>query len=193
MVGRLFPVKDSYMSVLDAALCTSTVSLQAEEGSRKRETLVTFDQAGKKIHYKERDLVKNQTVLEKDIAIAGCVHDVIGALMRLRAVTLNPGQTMTLPISDGKKLANARIEAQEKETIRTPAGTFQTIRYQAHLFDGVLFERKANLFVWLTDDARKLPVQVQVRLRFYVGSITLLWTSPKEPAPHVDHPGPPKK
>ena len=187
LVGRLYPVKDTYMSVLDAALCTSTVSLQAAEGSRKRETLITFDKAGKKIQYKERDLLTNKIVLEKQTPSPGCVHDVIGAIMRLRDVNLNPGQTMTIPISDGKKLAaSARVEAQEKETIVTPAGTFQAIRYQAHLFDGVIFERKASLFLWLTDDARKLPVQFQVRLRFYIGTITLRMTSPQEPPPHVE-------
>jgi hypothetical protein len=186
LVGRLYHVKDSYMSVLDGALCTSTVSMQAEEGSRRRETLITFDKAGKKIQYKERDLVANKTV-EKQLPSPGCVHDVIGGLMRLRAVKLDPGQTMTLPMSDGKKMVNAKIEAQEREEVDTPAGKFKTVRYQAHLFDGVLYERKASLFVWMTDDERKMPVQFQVRLRFYIGTITLRLTSPKE-TPHVPAP-----
>lgn len=184
LVGRLYHVKDSYMSVLDQALCTSTVSMQAEEGARRRETLITFDKAGKSIQYKERDLVKNQTVLEKRLASPGCVHDVIGGLMRMRAVKIDPGQTMTLPISDGKKLVNAKIEAEEREEVDTPAGKFKTVRYQAHLFDGILYERKGSLFVWLTDDERKLPVQFQVRLRFYIGTITLRLNSPKE-TPHA--------
>lgn len=185
LVGRLYHVKDTYMSVIDTALCTSTVSMQAEEGSRRRETLVTFDKTGKRIQYKERDLVKNQTILEKQLTSPGCVHDVIGGLMRLRTVKLDPGQTMTLPMSDGKKLVNAKIEAEERETVDTPAGKFKTIRYQAHLFDGVLYERKASLFMWLTDDERKMPVQFQVRLRFYIGTISLRLTSPKEP-PHAN-------
>ena len=185
LVGRLYPVKDSYMSVLDAELCTSTVSMQAEEGARRRETLVTFDKAGKKIQYKERDLVKNQIVLEKQIASPGCVHDVVGGLMRLRTHKLNPGQTMTVPISDGKKLVNAKIDAQEREEVDTPAGKFKCIRYQAHLFDGVLYERKASMYFWLTDDERRMPVQFQVRLRFYIGTITLRLTAPKE-TPHAN-------
>ena len=182
IVGRLYPVRDTYMSVVDSALCTSTVSMQAEEGARRRETLVTFDKPGKKIHYVERDLVKKNTVLDKTLASPGCVHDVIGGLMRVRSTRMEPGQTMTLPMSDGKRLVNAKIEAEERETIKTPAGTFQTVRYQAHLFDGALFERKGSLFFWLTDDARRLPVQFQARLRFYIGTITVLLTDPKEPA-----------
>jgi len=181
LVNRLYQVKDSYMSVIDSALCTSTVSLQAEEGSRRRETLVTFDKTRKRIHYIERDLVKKNIALEKEMASPGCVNDVIGGLMRLRTTKLQPGQTVTLPMSDGKRLVNAKIDAQEKEVVKTPAGEFSTIRYEAHLFNGALFDRKATLFFWLTDDDRHLPVQFQVRMRFYIGTITLQLTSPKEP------------
>ena len=41
------------------------------------------------------------------------------------------------------------------------------------LFNGVIFRRKARLFIWLTDDARRLPVQIQVRMPFYLGTVTL--------------------
>jgi hypothetical protein len=41
------------------------------------------------------------------------------------------------------------------------------------LFDNVLYRRSAHLNIWLTDDRRKLPVQIRVRLQFAIGSITL--------------------
>jgi hypothetical protein len=37
----------------------------------------------------------------------------------------------------------------------------------------VLYRRRGRLFIWLTDDDRKLPVQVKVRLPFYIGTVTL--------------------
>jgi len=67
----------------------------------------------------------------------------------------------------------ARVEAQAKETLKTPAGEFSTIRYEAFLFNGVLYGRKGRLYVWLSDDERRIPVQVRVQLPFYVGTITL--------------------
>jgi hypothetical protein len=88
-------------------------------------------------------------------------------------------------MSDGKKLVNAKIEAEGREEVDTPAGRFKTIRYQAHLFDGALFDRKGSLFFWFSDDDRRLPVQFQVRLRFYIGTITLRLTSPKENPPNA--------
>jgi hypothetical protein len=53
-----------------------------------------------------------------------------------------------------------------------PAGTFKTIRYEAFLFSNVLYRRDGHLYVWLTDDGRKLPVRIQVRLQFAIGTIT---------------------
>jgi Protein of unknown function (DUF3108) len=47
------------------------------------------------------------------------------------------------------------------------------VRYEVHMFNNVLVNRKARMYVWLTDDARKLPVQLRVRLQFLIGTITL--------------------
>jgi hypothetical protein len=37
----------------------------------------------------------------------------------------------------------------------------------------VLFKRSGHLHVWLTDDNLRLPVQLQIRLQFTIGTITL--------------------
>jgi hypothetical protein len=64
------------------------------------------------------------------------------------------------------------VEAQMREQVKVPAGTFKTIRYEAFLFNDVLYRRQGHLYIWLTDDQRKLPVRVQVRLHFAIGTIT---------------------
>ena len=75
-------------------------------------------------------------------------------------------------MSDGKKSVSAKVEAEKREEIKTDAGTFKTIRYQAYLFNDVLFRRNAHLYIWLSDDARKMPVQIQIRLQIAIGTIT---------------------
>ena len=76
-------------------------------------------------------------------------------------------------MSDGKKSVTARVEAQQQETVKTPAGWFRTIRYEAFLFDNILYRRSGALHVWITDDDRRLPVQIRVRLGFPIGAIAL--------------------
>ena len=171
LVSRLFKVNNIYDTQGTAELCVQQSRLQAEEGTRKRDTTIRW--TGNKSFYKERDLIKNETILERELDVPGCVHDVLGALAKLRSLkTLQPGQSTTMPVSDGKKLVMARIEAQEKEKVSTSLGSFQTIRYEAFLFNDILFKRNARLFIWISDDARRLPVQIQVRMRIHIGTVT---------------------
>lgn len=171
LVTRLFKVNDIYDAQGTAELCAQQARLQAEEGSRKRDTSIRWTE--KKSFYKELDLIKNETILERELDMPGCVHDVLGALAKLRTMpSLQPGQSTTMPVSDGKKIVMARIEAQEREKISTGVGSFQAIRYEAFLFNDILFKRNARLFIWISDDVRRLPVQVQVRMRIHIGTVT---------------------
>ncbi len=173
LVSRLYRVDNEYVAFLDAALCVTSSTLRANEGRKHREILVHFDGAAGKAGYLERDPVRDVVVAAHEIDIPACVHDVVGGLYRLRAMRVEPGQVVYLPISDGKKSVSARVEAQQRETIRIGDTTYQTIRYEAFLFNNVLYRRSGRLFVWLTDDERRLPVQIRVRLPFYIGTVTL--------------------
>jgi hypothetical protein len=173
LVSKLFKVNDEYTSTLDEALCAHSSVLNAHEGSRQRETKVTFDADRRKARYQERDTAKNAVLDTQETDIPPCVSDVVGALYRMRTLNLEPGQAMQIPVSDGKKSASARVESVRRETVKTPAGTFKTTRYEAFLFNNVIYRRSGRLFIWLTDDRRRLPVQVQVRLHVAIGTITL--------------------
>jgi hypothetical protein len=173
LVSKLFKVNNDYVSNLESDLCSSGSHLKADEGSRHKETSVTFNREARKAEYLEKDLDKKTVVNAHEIDIPACVHDVLGGLYSLRTLNLQPGQTTQVAVSDGKKSVMARVEAQQREDIKTPAGAFKTIRYEAFLFNDVLYRRYGHLYVWLTDDARKLPVQIRVRLQLTIGTITL--------------------
>jgi len=171
LVSKLYRVRDDYTAELNRDLCVENTQLQAHEGGRQRETAVHFDPATKKASYLERDLVKH-TARSLETDIPACVQDVIGALFLLRTRNLELGKSIEVPVSDGKKTISAKVEAQQREQIKVPAGTFKTIRYEAFLFNGVLYRKPGHLYVWVSDDSRKLPVRIQVRLQFTIGTIT---------------------
>jgi hypothetical protein len=171
LVSKLYRVNDDYTADLNGDFCVQNTHVQAHEGGRQRETTVHFDPAAGKANYLERDLIKHGALtLETDIP--ACVHDVIGGLFFLRTRNFELGRSIEIPGSDGKKSISAKVEAQQREQIKVPAGTFQTVRYEAFLFNGMLYRRPGHLYVWLTDDSRKLPVRIQVRLQFTIGTIT---------------------
>jgi len=172
LVSKLYKLEDNYDVDMVNQFCAVSTHLDSQEGKRHKETVVDYDHSRGKASYVERDLVKNATIKTAEVAIPPCVSDVIGGLLKLRMLHLEPGQSAQFPLSDGKKSAMARIEAQDREQIKVTAGTYNTVRYEAFIFNGVLYSRKAELYIWLTDDARRLPVQVRARMSFPIGSIT---------------------
>jgi hypothetical protein len=180
LVSRLYRVNDEYTAMLGQNFCGQNTFMAAREGNRNRETRVTFDQLGRKAHYTEKDLVKNSTTTSEVDNIPPCTHDVLGALLVLRTLHLEPGKTVQIPVSDGKKVAQVKVECERREDLSTPSGIKKTIRYEVFLFDNVLYKRSGHLHVWLTDDGSHLPVQLQVHLQFAIGTITLKLEKPEK-------------
>lgn len=180
LVSRLYRVDDDYTATLGQNLCAQSSFMTAHEGSRNKETRVTFDPQTHKAIYLEKDLNKNSTVMH-DVDIPPCVHDILGGLLVLRTLRLEPGKTVQIPVSDGKKFAQVKIESQRREDLNTAMGIRKTIRYEVFLFDNVLYKRSGHLHVWLTDDNLRLPVQLQVRLHFAIGTITFKLDKEEKP------------
>jgi hypothetical protein len=174
LVSTLYRVQDDYLAGINQALCTETVQTTTREGSRQREARITFDYGSHKASYLERDRLKNAVIATLETEAPPCAHDVIGGIYYLRTLNLAPGQSAQIPVSDGRKSVMAKVEAQEKEDIKVPDGAYKTIRYEIFLFDNVLYRRSGHLYVWLSDDARRLPVQIRARMAFTVGTITFL-------------------
>jgi hypothetical protein len=173
LVSKLYRVDDHLTAHYENQFCIENSTLNAQEGKRRRDTHVIYDAARNKASYLERDLVKNTIVKQSEIDISGCVHDVVGALIYLRTQTVESGHNIEIPMSDGKKFIAARVEAQEREELKINKQVYKTIRYEAFIFNKVLYARSGRLLIWLTEDGRHLPVQIQIRAGFPIGTVTL--------------------
>ena len=170
-VNSLYRVKDEYVVTHGAELCAQATRMLAQEGGKKREIGVTFRNG--KSELVERDLLAGQVVSTRQLDVPACVFDVVMGLAKLRKMSFGPGKPAEIPVSDGKKSITARVEAQAREKVKTPAGEFACTRYEVFLFNDVLYRRKGRLFLWMTDDARRTPVQIRVQFAFLFGTVTL--------------------
>ena len=173
MVSALYKIDDNYRVQFEAPFCATSSLMDAREGSRHRETAISFDRSRNRAFLTEKDLVKNTVVSRTDVQIPNCAHEVITSLKQLRRTKVEVGQSVQLPVSDGRKSAAVKVEAQERERVITPAGSFNTVRYEINLLNGVVYSRTGRVFIWLTDDERRLPVQFRLRMSFPLGTITL--------------------
>jgi uncharacterized protein DUF3108 len=172
-VNDLYSVDNHYRVRFNDEFCADSYEFKVKEGSKRRLITTTYQKPKGRANYRDRDLVRGRIASRKTIRVPHCAHDELTALAKFRTMSLEAGESVEIPISNGKKSASAKITRQQKETIKTPLGSFEAVRYEVFLFNNVLYRRKGRLFVWLTDDERRLPVQFQLRLRVYYGTITL--------------------
>jgi hypothetical protein len=168
-VNMLFPVVDRFQSGFDTKTgCSTGFNKQTQEGRRKFASELSFDYAhGKQSEY-ARNLVKG-TATRKEANIPACVTDALSAIFYTQSQPLVVGQTMEFPLADAMRTVTVGMKVEAREEVKTPAGTFQTVRVQATADEGIV-KNRGHIWIWYTDDPRHLPVQMQARL--FWGTIT---------------------
>jgi hypothetical protein len=168
-VNMLFPVIDKFQSGFDTKTgCSTGFSKQLSEGRRKVTSDLTFNYQQGKQYETSKNLVKGTTV-NREAATPACVQDSLSAIFYVASQPLVVGKTVGFPLADSMRTVTVTMKVEAKEEIKTPAGTFQTIRVQPTAAEGVV-KNRGNIWVWYTDDARHMPVQIRARL--FWGTIT---------------------
>lgn len=168
-INMLFPVVDRFQSGFDLKTgCSTGFNRQIQEGRRKIASELMFDYAHGRQTQNERNLVKG-TATHKEANIPACVTDSLSAIFYTQSQPLNVGQTVYFPLADSMRTVTVGMKVEAREEIKTPAGTFQTVKVQATADEGVV-KNRGQIWIWYTDDPRHLPVQMQARL--FWGTIT---------------------
>ena len=175
VVSLLYRVADSFNSYSDAkTLCSNKLIKHSEEGSHRRDTTITYDYGRGKAVLEERSLKDNQQKrTENDIP--GCVTDVVSGMLYVASLPLQVGSTYTFPLNDGGKTVTVQAHVEGKEDIKTPAGTFHTVRVGPEGDSGTLLRNKGRIWIWYTDDDKHLPIQM--RAKVFYGTLTVYLTS----------------
>lgn len=174
VVALLFRVQDRFNSYFDAnTLCSYKLMKHTEEGSHRRETVITYDYAHGKAILEEKNLKDGQQKrTENDIP--SCVTDVVSGILYVASLPLVQGATYTFPLNDGGKTVTVQAHVEGKEEVKTPAGTFHTVRIGPEGDSGIL-KNHGRIWIWYTDDAQHIPVQIRAKL--FWGSLTVYLTS----------------
>lgn len=169
-VALLYHVQDRLESFFDpSSFCSRSIFRHTEEGFRRVETNVSFDyQRGKSV-LDQKNLKKKDSKHEEH-PIPDCVTDLFSGVYYVASLPLQPGRTFSFPLNDGGETLTVNAHVEAREQIKTPAGTFNALRVQPESSAGVLKE-KGKIWIWYSDDAKHIPVQM--RARMYWGTLTI--------------------
>lgn len=169
VVALLYPVHDRFQSAFNrTTFCSQTLSKHSEEGFHARETLIHYDYA-RRVSVLDETNLKTGQAKHVEHEIPGCVTDVLSGIFYLAAQSLAPNATYTFPLNDGGDSLTVRAHVEARESIATPAGNFPAIRVAPEAGSGLLKDR-GRVWIWYSDDARHIPVQM--RARMFWGTLT---------------------
>ncbi|HEX9689022.1 MAG TPA: DUF3108 domain-containing protein [Thermoanaerobaculia bacterium] len=153
-LSKIFLVRDYLASWIDP---TTFRSLRFEkhtvEGKRVRDDLIEFD-------YERKLAYRNG----KPIGIEESTLDSLSSLYYIRLLDLEKQEPIELTVVS-RRLFPLSVIVQGRETIKTPAGTFRTIRVEPKSPSEGLLGKGKSLILWLTDDEKKIPVQLKSKLK----------------------------
>jgi hypothetical protein len=168
-INLIFHVSDKFQSTFDRTKgCTYQFDKQTVEGRRQVNSTLKLDYTANKSILDEKNLVSGQTKhLEQPIP--GCVTDLLTGVYYAASQPMTVVQSFQVPIADPMHTVLVTMKVEGREEIKTPLGTFKTLRVQPTADAGVV-KNRGNIWIWYTDDDRHLPVQMRARL--FWGTIT---------------------
>jgi Protein of unknown function (DUF3108) len=115
--------------------------------------------------------------------------DLISALVETRDWNLQPGEKKDVLVNFGNEFYPLAIYAERYEEVRTPLGTYHTLVLVPRMEQNPrgIFKRGGEFKVWISQQGQKLPVKMQLKLKF--GTATLQLVDYKKTTPEQTKPG----
>ena len=164
MVDRFFPVNDRAQSVFDPENMHS-LSFQIYEsfGKKKRHKSLIFDRLQNTV------VAASDSDMPQTVSVPVRAQDALASLYYLRTMSdFTIGKVFAIDVHESGKNWSIEVHTLGRERVRTPAGEFNTIKVKTRPLHEGVFRNKGEVTIWLTDDSRKIPVQMQSQIK--VGS-----------------------
>ncbi|MPZ18685.1 MAG: DUF3108 domain-containing protein [Luteitalea sp.] len=163
-VARFFEARDQFATWTDGALFPLLHERHLREGRRTVDLL---------IHY-EREK-QTATMLrpraggverEMSFRVAKDVRDPLAVFFYVRTLELASGQRVRVPITDMGRTMVLEVLGRRVESVNVQGKQVEALRIEAGLQRRVETRQPPEIRVWLSGDARRLPILAEVRAGF---------------------------
>ena len=165
-VDMLYKIRDRLDGYTDMDFSHSVFYTKTQSGKDKKQIKVRFDWENNTATY------SNFGGIRDPVDIPAQTFDPLSAFYKMRTTDLKPGQTLSFPITDGKKQFIQKADVIEKQVLNLESGPMDTflIVPAVNHFSGV-FKKSENptVRVWVSADDKKIPIRIKVKV--FIGSV----------------------
>jgi len=160
-LDRLYKLRDQVDIWMDETeLFTHQLKKNLREGKYHKNIHTT-------IYYDDAFAIVNSDT----VPITEPVRDPYSLFYYLRTLPLSVGPIMEFTSFENKKSTPFKLAVTGRETVKTLAGTFNCLVVKPFSQGKALFKNEGDMQIWFSDDEKRLPVQIQIKMKF--GSMRL--------------------
>jgi hypothetical protein len=135
-----------------------------EQKERIRDSEAVFDYGDRQVTFVEtnpKEPMRPPRKIASDIKEE--THDLVSGIYALRVLPLAVGKVFELTISDSGLVYRVPVRVTKREQQKTIFGKAMCFRVEPEVFGtNRLIEQEGSMIIWITDDARRLPVRSQI-------------------------------
>ena len=162
LADQLFKIRDQIDIWMDKKdFFTHRLIKNINEGNYRNNVDVKFDY--------QKSIAKTKT---KEVSIDFKARDSFSMFYYLRTIPLKKNEVMSFSSFEGKRIVHYNLQMTGTETIRTNLGTFNCKVIRPYREGKNLFKNQGDMQIWISDDRKRLPVKIQIKMKY--GSMTLL-------------------
>lgn len=139
--------------------------MKIREGKHRRDRELAFDYGKNKVIF-----VDHLEGERKGFDIQESTLDPLSSFYYVRTLKIEVGKSIFVDIFDSKKLWNVEVRVLRKERVKTKLGIFDTVVIKPLMKSEGIFNRKGDIYIWLTDDEKHIPIKLETKI--VVGSVT---------------------
>lgn len=157
LVARFYPLYYKMDSLLDSfSILSQETSLYSEENGKKRQSNMRFDRTARRVFYE----APTQSMKE-DFEVPANVQDGLATLYAIRGHAFKAGEHFTVPVADDGSLYSVEFETRGPEHVKVPMGDVEAWNLKLTILDSKKQPAATNSAVWISTDARRLPLKLQ--------------------------------
>jgi hypothetical protein len=164
-VSRFFEAHDRFRTIADAQLKPLSHVRSLREGRRAVDRAFVFDHDARRVR-SGGTVAEARSPSAMALPLSPGSRDTLTALWYIRSLPLAPGFSVALPVNDAGRSLAVSVNVGNRETIEVGGRTEEAFRVEPRISARVERRRPLEATIWLSADARRLPLVVEISAGF---------------------------
>jgi hypothetical protein len=165
-VSSFFQARDRFTTRADDNLEPLEHTREIREGRRQLDRAYVYDRAARVVRVAESlPAARRPEALALPLA-APSTRDAVTALFYVRTLPLAPGAIVRVPINEAGSNLILQVAVAEHESLEIAGVATPALRLEPRLMRRIERRRPIAMTIWLSDDARRVPLRALIEAGF---------------------------